>query len=66
MKAVQRKKPQFVMNEKGEKTAVILPFKDYESLLEDLEDLAIVAERRSEKSISHEQVIAELKKDGYL
>ena len=39
---------QFIVNEDGEKTAIILPIEEYQELLEDIEDLAIIAERRSE------------------
>ena len=46
------------------KTAVVLPLADYEKLIEDLEDLAVVAERREEPTVSHEQLKAELKRDG--
>ena len=56
----------YVTNQSGEKTAVILPLKQFEELLEDIEDLAIVAERRDEPTISHEDVISELKQDGIL
>ncbi|MEM7592626.1 MAG: hypothetical protein AAF383_14075 [Cyanobacteria bacterium P01_A01_bin.83] len=38
----------YITNEVGEKTAVILPIEQFESLLEDLEDLAVVAERKNE------------------
>jgi len=34
---------------KGKKTAAILPIKKYEELMEDLHDLAVVAERRVHK-----------------
>ena len=37
---------QFLTNEKGRKTAVVLPIDDYEKLLEDLDDLAVIAETR--------------------
>ena len=57
---------QYLTDEHGEKTAVVLPISDYEKLLEDLEDLAVVAERRDEPSIPHEQFIGELKHDGIL
>ena len=53
-------------NQAGEKTAVILPIDEFEELLEDLQDLAIVAERRDERSISHEELLAELKRDGLI
>jgi predicted RNase H-like HicB family nuclease len=38
----------YVVNEKGKKTAIILPIEQYEELLEDLEDLAVVASRKTE------------------
>ena len=56
----------YVTNQSGEKTAVILPIKQFEELLEHIEDLAIVAARRDEPTISHEDVISELKQDGIL
>jgi len=49
---------QYVVDEDGNKVAVILPFKEYQHLKEDLHDLAIVAERRDEGTMS----LAELKK----
>ncbi|HYE72898.1 MAG TPA: hypothetical protein VEF04_06190 [Blastocatellia bacterium] len=57
---------QYVMNQAGEKTAVILSIAKFEGLLEDLEDLAAVAERRDEPTISHDELLAELKQDGLL
>ncbi|MEM8637854.1 MAG: type II toxin-antitoxin system Phd/YefM family antitoxin [Cyanobacteria bacterium P01_G01_bin.54] len=42
---------QYVVDDQGQKTAVILAIEDYEQLLEDLYDLAMVAERRSKTSI---------------
>ena len=57
---------QYITDSAGNKTAVILPLEEYEELLEDLQDLAALAERRDEPTISHEEVIARLKRDGYL
>ena len=57
---------QYITDERGERTAVVLPINDYEKLLEDLDDLAVVAERRDEPVIPHEQFIADLKRDGTL
>ncbi len=37
----------------------VLPISDYEKLLEDLDDLAVVAERRDEPAIPHEQFVSE-------
>jgi hypothetical protein len=57
---------QYLTDEHGERTAVVLLVADYEKLLEDLDDLAVVAERREEPVIAHEQFVSELKRDGTL
>jgi len=57
---------QYVVNEKGQKTAVILPVEEYEELLEDIHDLAIIAERRDEPTITFEELKKKLRKDGLL
>ena len=56
----------YITDDRGERTAVVVPIADYEKLLEDLEDLAVVAERREEPTIPHEQFVSELKRDGLL
>jgi len=61
-----RLKLQYVTNEAGEKTAVILPIEEFRELLEDIEDLAAAAERRGEPTVSHEELVAGLKRDGLL
>jgi hypothetical protein len=57
---------QYVTDSSGEKTAVILPLGEFQELLEDLEDLAAIAERRDEPTTSHEDFVAELRRDGLL
>jgi hypothetical protein len=57
---------QFLTDETGKRTAVLLPISDYEKLLEDLEDLAAIAERRKEPTIPHEQFLEEMMRDGLL
>ena len=57
---------QSVTNEAGEKTAVILPIDEFLELLEDMQDLAVLAERRDEPTVSFEEVKKRLKKDGLL
>jgi PHD/YefM family antitoxin component YafN of YafNO toxin-antitoxin module len=54
---------QYIVDAKGSKTAVILPLEQYEQLMEDLHDLAVVAERR-EEPISLEEMRHWLKEDG--
>lgn len=51
---------QYITNLDGEKTAVIVPINEFEELLEDVEDLAVVAERRDEPTVSHDELLAEL------
>ena len=55
-----RAKKQFVVDEKGARTAIILPIKEYEELLENLEDLALIAQRRHEPTEPLEVVIDRL------
>lgn len=57
---------QYVVDEKGQKVAVIVPLKEYEELLEDLHDLAVVAERRDEPTSSLEKIKERLRKNGLL
>jgi len=57
---------QYITDETGEKTSVIVPLAKFQEILEDMEDLATVAERREESTISHEALVAELKRDGLL
>ena len=58
--------PEFITDADGHRKSVVLPIEEYESLMEDLADLAIIAERRSEPVCSHEVVKDELQRDGYL
>jgi len=57
---------QYIVDRNGQKKAVILPVEEYEELLEDLYDLAKIAERRDEPTISFEEIKKRLKKDGLL
>ena len=55
---------QYVVDGKGKKKGVILPLAEYEQLLEDLHDLAVIAERREEKPVRMEQMKRRLKQYG--
>jgi PHD/YefM family antitoxin component YafN of YafNO toxin-antitoxin module len=63
---VAKFREQYVIDEKGQKTAVIIPVEEYEELLEDIHDLAVIAERRDEPTIAFEELKKKLKKDGLL
>jgi len=58
--------PQYITNNNGEKTSVIISIEEYENMLEDFEDLVIVAQRKDEESISNEDFFKELEKDGLI
>lgn len=66
MQSVKEIDFQFVTNQAGEKTAVLLPIAAFEELLEDLEDLAAVASLRHEETISFEELKKELQLDELL
>ena len=57
---------QYIVDEKGVRTSVILPLSEYQEILEDLHDLAIIAERREEPTVSFEELKQKLKDDGIL
>ena len=56
----------YLTNEKGDKEAIILPLNEYEELLGDIDDLAVVLERRGESTLSLEEVKKRLRDDGLL
>ena len=57
---------QYILDGKGQKAAVILPVEEYEELLEDFHDLAVIAERRDEPTVSFEELKKRLQADGLL
>ncbi len=63
---MNRLNEQYVVDNVGRKKAVILSIRRYKQILEDLHDLAVVAERRDEETISLEEMKKRQKKDGLL
>jgi PHD/YefM family antitoxin component YafN of YafNO toxin-antitoxin module len=64
MKATEKER--FIVDQKGKRRAVVLDIEDYRRLLEDLEDLRVIAERKSESSISLKELEKRLKKHARL
>ena len=58
--------PQYVTDASGQRTGVLLSIDAFEELLEDIADLAVLAERRDEPTVSHEEVVERLRQDGLL
>ncbi len=56
----------FLTDENGKRVAVVLPVEDYEELMQDVSDLAAVAERRNEERVTLEEVKQRLISDGLL
>ncbi len=56
----------YIVDENGQKTDIILPINEYEELIEDLHDLAVIAERKDEPTISLDELKRKLQADGIL
>lgn len=59
-------KLKYITDKRGRKRSVVLPISKFKELLEDLEDLATVAERRDEETIPHKELVKELKENGII
>jgi hypothetical protein len=57
---------QFVTDEKGRKTGVLIDLKKHRALWEDIEDVLVSRSRRHEKGIPLDKVKADLVKSGKL
>lgn len=62
----RNKKLEYITDTHGKKTKVVLPIEDYQNLVEDLYDLAVVAGRKNERTISFDEVLKSLKSNGKL
>ena len=51
----------YISNSNGDKTDVLMPYNDYLDLLEELEDLQTIIERKDEEVIEHQDVVNMLK-----
>ena len=63
---MSKPQPRYIVDESGRKTAVVIPVEEYEELLEDLHDLAIIAERKNEATTNFDELKKRLKADGIL
>ncbi len=57
---------QYLTDVNGAKVAAVIPIEEYEELMEDLNDLAVVAERRDEPRVALEEVKRQLKGNAQL
>ncbi len=54
-------KIRYITDKKGNKKEVVLPIKDFNELIDDLEDLSVIQQRKNERIIKHEDVVKILK-----
>jgi len=57
---------QYIVDDHGNKSGVLLTLDAFDTLMEELDDLAVLAERRDEDTLPHEQVVDQLKHDVLL
>ena len=62
----ENSKGQYIVDEQGRRTAILLPIEEYEELLQDIHDLSVIAERQDEPTVGNEEVKKALKNDGLL
>ncbi len=60
------RKERYITDDKGRKKAVIVDIRRYREMLEDLEDLRLLAERKDEAASSLQEVEERLKARGLL
>lgn len=56
----------YLVGANGRRKAVVVPLKRYRRLMEDLHDLAVIAERRDEEEVSLNDVKERLRRDGLI
>lgn len=59
-------RPQYLRNESGEKSFVVLTVAEHEELLDDLSDLAVLAERKDDPKVKLKDFENGLKADGLI
>ncbi len=64
--AVKTVQPKYPVKGRGKKRRVIVPISEYRKMMEDLHDLAVVAERRNEPTVTLEEMKRRLKSRGIL
>ncbi|MBI2872758.1 MAG: hypothetical protein HYY00_06175 [Chloroflexi bacterium] len=52
----------FLVDEKGRKQGIVLSLREYQRLMEDLADLAIIAERKDEEAVPWDEAKADLER----
>ena len=56
----------YIVDENGDRRAVVLGVEEYQELLEDIHDLAVIADRRDEPTTEFDELKKRLKQDGLI
>jgi hypothetical protein len=59
-------KVRYIVDAKGRRSDVVMKAEEYEALLEDLHDLAVIAERRNEPTVTLKELRRRFKADGLI
>ena len=57
---------EYITDESGNKKALIIPIREFEDIIEDIEDIITAYQRKDEKKVSLEKVKKNLKSKGIL
>jgi hypothetical protein len=60
----RREAERFITDENGKRLSVIMSYRKYQRMVEDLHDLGVLVERRDDPTVSFEQFKEQLKADG--
>ena len=58
--------PQYITDDNGDKVSVVIDMQEFENMLDDIEDLIAIADRKDEETTSHDDFLKELRADGTL
>ena len=61
---MSKRHKRFITDENGKQVAVVPPVAEYEAMVEDLHDLAVIAERRDERPLPADEFKRQLLADG--
>ncbi|MFP4470003.1 MAG: hypothetical protein ACLFPE_04935 [Bacteroidales bacterium] len=57
---------EYITDESGNKKALIIPIREFEDIIEDIEDIITAYQRKDEKKVSIEEVKKNLQSKGIL
>ena len=58
--------PQYITNDNGDKVSVVIGMQEFENMIEDIEDLTAIADKKDEETTSHNDFLNELRANGTL